>query len=126
LASFDVSRMILDRNKAKVGSAIPGSVADISQVSRHRLAVNTHLASVGVDALAFLQSDHQEGRYIRKRDGVAQIASGLSAHKRTRATLLSSGVFLGTESEFIAEEDEVGASAMISPRGGPLQMRSKS
>ena len=71
LASRWISGVWVNSDEAKARTTIPGPVADIFQISRHRGAMQPSGARVRVDAFAFVKGDHQERGHKRKRNGAA-------------------------------------------------------
>ncbi len=65
-----------DGDKTESRPAVPGAIANVPQISRHRRAVNTHRARIGIDAFAFVGSNHQETGHKRQRHRTAQIGQG--------------------------------------------------
>jgi hypothetical protein len=63
----------LNRDKTESRTTVPGSVADVAEVSGHRSTVDTNRACVCVAAFAFIERDHQERGHERKWDRAAQI-----------------------------------------------------
>jgi len=74
LASEWVSRVILDRDEAEAGAAVPRSLANVAEITRHRRAVHAAGAGIGIDAFTFIESDHQKGGHKSERHRAAQIA----------------------------------------------------
>jgi len=64
------------------GTAVPGPVADIEEISRHRGAVDAHRAGVGADAFAFIEGDHQERGHKGQGNGAPQIVQRLERRQQ--------------------------------------------
>ena len=85
-----IAAMRLYRDEAKTRAAVPGAGADVTKVSRHRRSMYAHRAGIGIDAVAFVQRDHQENRRERQRNRATQIAERLECPQQALQGLLLS------------------------------------